>query len=99
MEGQQVYLISGEDLEKVRQALMGDEITSKANIVFKDAKLLTGREGYYIRVIGTEEQLKRIKEIIGESAKEIEAKEVEEVLKKLQEEDESALAGFGSIFG
>ena len=99
MEGQQVYLISGEDLEKVRQALMSDEITSKANIVFKDAKLLTGREGYYIRVIGTEEQLKRIKEIIGESAKEIEAKEVEEVLKKLQEEDESALAGFGSIFG
>jgi len=98
MEGQQVYLISGEDLEKVRQALMSDEITSKANIVFKDAKLLTGREGYYIRVIGTEEQLKRIKEIIGESAKEIEAKEVEEVLKKLQEEDESALAGFGSIF-
>ena len=99
MEGQQVYLISGEDLEKVRQALMSDEITSKANIVFKDARLLTGREGYYIRVIGTEEQLKRIKEIIGESAKEIEAKEVEEVLKKLQEEDESALAGFGSIFG
>jgi DNA-binding cell septation regulator SpoVG len=99
MEGQQVYLISGEDLEKVRQTLFSDEITSRANIVFKDAKLLTGREGYYIRVIGTEEQLKRIKEIIGESAKEIEAKEVEEVLKKLQEEDESALAGFGSIFG
>jgi DNA-binding cell septation regulator SpoVG len=99
MEGQQVYLISGEDLEKVRQTLFSDEITSRANIVFKDAKLLTGKEGYYIRVIGTEEQLKRIKEIIGESAKEIEAKEVEEVLKKLQEEDESALAGFGSIFG
>jgi DNA-binding cell septation regulator SpoVG len=99
MEDQQVYLISGEDLEKVRQALMSDDITSRANIVFKDAKLLTGREGYYIRVIGTEEQLKRIKEIIGSSAKEIEAKEVEEVLKKIQEEDENALAGFGSIFG
>jgi DNA-binding cell septation regulator SpoVG len=99
MEGQQVYLISGEDLEKVRQALFSDEITSRANIVFKDAKLMTGRDGYYIRVIGTEEQLKRIKEIIGESAREIDAKEVEEVLKKLQEEDESALAGFGSIFG
>ncbi len=99
MGGQHVYLISGEDVEKVRQALMSDEIASRANIVFKDAKLLTGREGYYIRVIGTEEQLKRIREIVGGSAKEIEAKEVEEVLKKLQEEDESALAGFGSIFG
>jgi len=99
MEGQQVYLISGEDVEKVRQALMSDEVTSRANIVFKDAKLLTGRDGYYIRVIGTEEQLKRIKEIIAGSAKEIDAKEIEEVLKKLQEEDESALAGFGSIFG
>lgn len=99
MENQQIYLIAGEKLETIRQALMSDEIASRANLVFKDAKLLTGKDGYYIRVIGTEEQLRRIKEIIGEAAKEIEDQEKEEVLKKLKEEDENALAGFGSLFG
>lgn len=78
---------------------MNDEISSKANIVFKDAKLLTGKSGYYIRVIGTEDQLNRIKELIGEASKEIDAREVEEVLKKIKEEDENVLTGFGSIFG
>lgn len=99
MENQQIYLISGEDLETIRQALMSDEIASRANLVFKDAKLLTGRDGYYIRVIGTEEQLRRVKELIGEAAKEINEQEIEELLRKLKEEDENALAGFGSLFG
>jgi hypothetical protein len=48
--------------------------------------------------LGTEEQLKRVETLLEGKARRIEGDELQEVLRKLKEEDERALAGFGSIF-
>lgn len=83
------------DLERI---LLTDDTASRANIILKDAKLLLGREGTYIRVIGTEEQLKRVDELLKDKARLVEGEELKQVIAKIQEEDEKALSGFGSIF-
>lgn len=83
------------DIERV---LLSDDTASRANIILKDAKLLLGREGTYIRVIGTEEQLKRVEELLKDRARPVEGEELSQVLAKIREEDERALSGFGSIF-
>ncbi|MDT7878609.1 MAG: hypothetical protein RQ862_08640 [Candidatus Caldarchaeales archaeon] len=95
--GEVVYHVKtgGAEVERI---LLTDEVASKANILTKDASTLLGREGTYIRVLGTEEQLKRVETLLEGKARRIEGDELQEVLRKLKEEDERALAGFGSIF-
>ncbi|MCS7142757.1 MAG: hypothetical protein NZ920_03035 [Aigarchaeota archaeon] len=94
-----VYRLYGEDAESLKQALLTDEVASRANLLFRDAKLLTDREGTYVRVLGTEEQLRRVEELLAGRAVRVEGGELEEVIKKLSEEDERALAGLGGMFG
>lgn len=53
----------------------------------------------YVRVLGTEEQLRRVEEVLGEIGTRVTGDELEVVLKRLAEEDERALEGFGRIFG
>ncbi|MEM2068093.1 MAG: hypothetical protein QW663_01495 [Nitrososphaerota archaeon] len=95
--GERVYHITtgAQDLERI---LLTDDTASRANIMLKDAKLLVGREGYYIRIVGTEEQLKRVDELLKDKARLVEGEELKEVLAKIREEDERALSGFGGIF-
>lgn len=94
-----VYHASSERANRIREALLRDEVASKASIVLKDAGMLTGGEGSYIWVVGTEEQLGRVSELIGGEARPLGGEELEKTLRKLREEDERALAGFGGIFG
>jgi predicted nucleotidyltransferase len=95
--GEVVYHVKTGAAE-VERILLTDEVASKANILTKDASTLLGSEGTYIRVLGTEEQLKRVETLLEGKARRIEGDELQEVLRKLKEEDERALAGFGSIF-
>jgi len=92
-----VLYVKGEVVEKLRERLLKDDQVSRANILFKDAKLL-GREGYYVRVLGSEEQCKRALELSKELAEEVSGEEKERVLKRLKSEDEEMLSGFSGIF-
>jgi len=94
---EQVYHVASgaADIERI---LLSDDTASRANIILKDAKLLLGREGTYIRVVGTEEQLRRVGELLKDKARLVEGEELNQVLAKIREEDERALSGFGSIF-
>ncbi|GBC70988.1 hypothetical protein HRbin02_00763 [Candidatus Calditenuaceae archaeon HR02] len=94
---QRVYHVTSgaQDLERI---LLSDDTASRANIVLKDAKLLLGREGYYIRIVGTEEQLRRVDELLREKARLVVGEELGQVIAKMREEDERALSGFGGIF-
>jgi len=85
----------GERLEKLKKVLLEDEVTSRANIVFREAG---DKKGFYIRVLGSEEQLNRVLELSGELAEEVKGEEREKILKLLKEEDERMLSGFSGIF-
>ncbi|MCD6125921.1 MAG: hypothetical protein J7J19_02805 [Thaumarchaeota archaeon] len=92
-----ILYVKGEDSEELRKILLEDEVVSKANVVFKDAKML-GKEGYYVRVLGSEEQCKKALELSKDLAEEVTGAEREKVISILREEDERMLSGFSGIF-
>lgn len=104
-----VIQIETKNYQKVKEMLLKDDVVSRASIVFKEAKLYGGKEGYYCYITGLEEQCKRALEIVKlkdektgevvELAKEVTGKEKEEFVKKIKEEEERAMEGFGGIFG
>jgi|GEM_PF-505877 hypothetical protein len=103
-----VLSIEQKNLQKVKDILLKDDVVSRASIVFKEAKGLTGKEGFYCYISGLEEQCKKALEKVKikdkktgeliELAKEVNGKEKEEVVRKIKEEENKALEGFGGIF-
>ena len=103
-----VLSIEQKNFQKVKEILLKDDVVSRASIIFKEAKGLTGKEGFYCYISGSEEQcknaLERVKienektgEVL-EIAKEVSGDEKEEVMRKIKEEENKALEGFGGIF-
>jgi len=92
-----VLYVERGNADKLRELLLKDDIVSRANVVFRDASFLS-REGFYVRIIGSEEQCKKALEISEEIAEEISGEEKEKVLKALREEDEGMLSGFSGVF-
>jgi len=83
--------------ERLRDLLLRDDLVSRANVILKDAGFLD-RDGFYVRIIGSEEQCERALEISKELAVEVSGEERERVLRALKEEDEEVLSGFSGIF-
>jgi hypothetical protein len=100
--------IEQKNLQRVKDILLKDDVVSRASIVFKEAKGLTGKEGFYCYISGSEEQCKKALEKVKmknektgevtELAKEVGGDEKEEVVGKIKEEENKALEGFGGIF-
>ncbi len=86
-----------ENLAKIKEILLNDDVVSRASIVFKDGSMLGYDDKYFCYVYGTKEQIKKAKELVKDLAKESEHKE--EIIKKIKEEEEKANVGFGAIFG
>ncbi len=86
-----------ENLARIKEILLNDDVVSRASIVFKDGSMLGYDDKYFCYVYGTEEQIKRAKELVKDLAKASEHKE--EIIKKIKEEEEKANVGFGAIFG
>jgi biotin synthase-like enzyme len=93
-----VFKFEAKDLQKVKDALLKDNTTSRATIVFKDGRFVN-KECYFCYFSGTEEQAKRAEEITKEFVKVAEPKEAAEVIAKIKAEEEEAQKGFGNIFG
>jgi enoyl-[acyl-carrier-protein] reductase (NADH) len=96
--------VAGNNYAKLKEKLLADEIVNRASIVFKDAKQFDKEGGYLCIVTGTEERCKRALELTKdeegkELATEISGEEKEEILKKIKEEEDKAIEGFGGIFG
>ena len=83
--------------DKLREILLKDDVVSRANVLFREAKSL-GKDGYYVRVLGSEEQCKRALELAKDLAEEVSGEEREKVLKMLESEDEEMLSGFSGVF-
>ena len=95
-----VFFIPRENYSKAKNLVYGDDIVSRQSLNFRESKALgLEKDGYYLEIDGSEESVKRLKEILKDIGKEVDKKEREEVLKKISEQEESAAQGFGSIFG
>jgi hypothetical protein len=105
-----VLSMATDKYQKVKDKLQKDNLTSRASMVFKEAKTISEeKDGYYCYISGTEEQCKRILELIAPKnpktgevfvyATEVSGKEKDLVISKIKEEEDKALEGFGGIFG
>lgn len=96
--------VEGSNFIKFKEKMLADEVVNRASIVFKEAKQFGIGSGYLCIVTGPEERCKRALELRKdekgiELAKEVKGKEKEEILKKIKEEEDKAIEGFGSILG
>lgn len=101
-----VFLVEGKDYGKLKNALAADPFADdsfvKAGHVLRESKSLGLKGGNYVVYFRTQdsalaEKLKaRLKTL--DSAKQLEGQEAEEISGKIEAEEDSATAGFGSIF-
>ena len=94
-----VLHVEGKNFQKFREMILKDERVSRASIVFKEAKLYGGSDGYYCYISGTSDQVKKAVEISKDLAKKLGAKKEKEFIAKMKEEENRATEAFGSIFG
>lgn len=102
-----VLQIKSANLSKVKDLLLKDETVNRASITFKEGKVFDV-EGYVCYISGTEERCQRALEIVKmkdeegnvtDLAKEVESEKAEEIIKKIKEEEDRAIEGFGSFLG
>jgi len=95
-----VFKIEKQNLQKVKDVLLKDEVVSKASVTFKESKSL-GFEGdyYYCYISGLDEACDKAKELTKDLAEVVDEKNAKEVIEKIKSEEESAMTGFGNIFG
>ena len=93
-----ILFVERASADKLKEILLKDDLVSRANVLFKDAKPLE-KEGYYLKLAGSEDAVARAKELIGNDGEELKGEEKEKVLERFAEQDSNAAEGFGSIFG
>jgi hypothetical protein len=95
-----VFFINMGDFPKVKNMVYADDVLSRQTINFRESRALGfKKDGYYLEIDGSHEAISKAKELMGPLAKEADAKEKEEVLRKIKEEEDKAAEGFGSLFG
>lgn len=93
-----VLQVESKNMSKMKEILNKDDVVSRASITFREGSMI-GKDGYFCLVQGSDEQCKRAVEISKDLAKEADVKDAENLVAKIKEEEESAAAGMGSIFG
>lgn len=94
----EVFLVSSENKNKAEMELKKDDLVSRGSITIRTASSLGIKEdGYFIVVDASEEALKRAEEIMKELGKKY--KDWKKVLEKIDEQEGSAMEGFGNILG
>ena len=94
-----LYEIEKSDLQKVKDVLLKDDLVGRASVLFKDGSTLGFGNKYYCYVSGIEEACKKSEELMENLGKKIKEEEKEKVVQKIKEEENSAIKGFGGIFG
>ncbi len=90
-----VMKVSFGDLNKVKDILLKDNEISKLSIRFREGKDF-GIEGYIIYISGPEELCKKAKEKVKDLVEHVDNEE--EIVRKIKEEENRAIEGFGNLF-
>jgi len=94
----EVFLVKEENKNKVETILKKDDKISRGSIIIRQARSLEiDEDGYFVILDNDEEAIKRAEELLKDLAKKYEDKE--SVLKKLEEQENSAIEGLGAILG
>lgn len=94
----EVFLVKSENKIKAEDALKKDDVVGRGSITLKSPDSLDIKEeGYFIIVDCSQEGLARAGELLKGLA--VKYGKKDEVLKKVEEQDDAALQGFGSILG
>jgi len=95
-----VFFIPKENQGQAKSRVYGDELVSRQSITLRDSQALgIDKEGYYLQVEGDESAVKKAEEILKDVAEKLDGKQAEEVNSAIENQDSSAAAGFGSLFG
>jgi 6-phosphogluconate dehydrogenase (decarboxylating) len=95
-----VFFIQKEKQGQAKGKVYGDELVSKQTIILRDSSALgMKKDGYYLMIDGEDDAVKKAKEILKDSAKELTGPEAEEVIAAIDKQESSAAEGFGAIFG
>jgi ribosomal protein L4 len=87
-----------ENSKELEEKLKKDDLVSGASIKVRDASIVN-KDGVYFYLEGTEDKIKKAKELAKNLAEEVLGEEKEKVVKILKEEEERAIEGFGAILG
>lgn len=95
-----IFKVEKKNLQHAKDMLLKDELVSKASVLIKEAKSLGLKEEvYYCYISGLEEACKRAEKLMKELGKKVSEEDKEKIINLIKQEEESALTGFGNIFG
>ena len=95
-----IFFIPKDKYMKVKNGLLTDDAVSRQSIDFRDnVSLGLKDDGYYLIIEGSEQALKKAAEIMGTDAKELKGKEMHSIEEAIMKQEDSAMSGFGNIFG
>ncbi len=84
---------------KVDDIVKKDDLISRQSLLWRSADSLdiNNKEGYFLLIEGSEEAIEKAKNLLKDLAEVV--KDNEEVIKKIKEDEEKAMVGFGNILG
>ena len=95
---EEVFITTTENKNKAEDLLRKDDLVGRQSITIRLASALGFKEdGHFIIINGSEESIKKSHELLKNIAKKYEKKG--DVIKKLEEEEGSAMEGLGNILG
>lgn len=94
----EVFLVSSENKSKVEDLLKRDDEISRGSITLKSpGSLDIDEDGYFIILDASDERIKKAEHLLHGLATKY--KHAKRVLDKLDEQENSAIEGFGNILG
>jgi hypothetical protein len=94
----EVFFVKKENKSKVEDALKKDDLVSRQSIIIRECNAMGFREeGYFFIIDAGHEAMKKTEELVKGIAEKF--KHAKEVLKKFDDEEESAAEGLGMILG
>jgi len=96
-----VTFVKRENVRKAEEALRKDfDLASKQSITIRDAKSLEiNKDGSFFLISGTDEGVKKCKELIKDFVEQTDDKDLNKAKEKVKEEEEKAAEAFGGILG
>ena len=96
-----IAFVKRENVRKAEENLKKDfDIAAKQSITIRDAKALDiDKNGSFFLINGTEEGIKKCKELIKEITEEVDEKSLKKAKEKVKEEEDRAAEAFGGILG
>lgn len=94
----EVLLVKSDNKQKVEDALKKDDVVSRGSITIRTAASLEIKEdGYFFILDMPESSINKAEELTKGIAEKYKHKE--KVIKKVEEEEDKAIEGFGNILG